>query len=361
MQGLIDFSGTLSGAISGEGGGGDVPVITATATVDNNTGTPECSVTRTGTDENPNFNFAFKNIKGATGATGANGQNGSNGVDGISPTVEIDSITGGTRVTISDAEHPSGQTFDVMNGQNGQNGSDGINGTNGISPTVSIATLSDPSGHAVTITDATHPSGQTFNVMDGERGQQGIQGIQGEKGDTGAGLPIGGNIGQIIQKSTVDNFATEWVNNSAGIQSFDNTNCEIISHSTTQLALEDLDAECYAINSSLTQKTTQTENITAEHNTSLNHNMDFKRVGVLVVATSYDSTSSQINSGVTVHTLKNVQVPYNQRIAYLQSSNNNVCKMLTAQNSGNDVILTADTNIPSGSYIMCAPLVISVS
>lgn len=254
MQGLIDFSGTLSGAISGEGGGGDVPVITATATVDNNTGTPECSVTRTGTDENPNFNFAFKNIKGATGATGANGQNGSNGVDGISPTVEIDSITGGTRVTISDATHPSGQTFDVMNGQNGQNGSDGINGTNGISPTVTISTLSDPSGHAVTITDATHPNGQTFNVYDGERGAQGIQGVQGEKGDTGAGLPNGGNIGQIIQKSTVDNFATEWVNNSAGIQSFDDTDCHIISHSTTQLALEDLDAECYAINASLTNK-----------------------------------------------------------------------------------------------------------
>lgn len=254
MQGLIDFSGTLSGAISGEGGGGDVPVITATATVDNNTGVPECNVTRTGSDTNPNFNFAFKNIKGATGATGANGQNGSDGVDGISPTIDIESITGGTRVTIADAEHPSGQTFDVMNGLNGQNGSDGINGTNGISPTVSISTLSDPSGHAVTITDATHPSGQTFNVMDGERGAQGIQGIQGEKGDTGAGLPIGGNIGQIIQKSTIDNFATEWVNNSAGIQSFDDTNCEIISHNTTQLALEDLDAECFSINASLTQK-----------------------------------------------------------------------------------------------------------
>ena len=286
MQGLIDFSGTLSGAISGEGGGGDVPVITATATVDNNTGTPECSVTRTGTDENPNFNFAFKNIKGATGATGANGQNGSDGVDGISPTVEIDSITGGTRVTISDAEHPSGQTFDVMNGQNGQNGSDGINGTNGISPTVTISTLSDPSGHAVTITDATHPSGQTFNVMDGERGQQGIQGIQGEKGDTGAGLPIGGNIGQIIQKATADNFATEWVNNSAGIQSFDDTNCEIISHSTTQLALEDLDAECYAINSSLAKKESDNYLFTISDGVQYTLNLPNLYRGVLFMTTS---------------------------------------------------------------------------
>lgn len=39
-----------------------------------------------------------------------------NGVVGVSPTVTITPITGGTRVTITDADHPQGQSFDVLNG-----------------------------------------------------------------------------------------------------------------------------------------------------------------------------------------------------------------------------------------------------
>ncbi|MBQ3989527.1 MAG: hypothetical protein II630_01685 [Bacteroidales bacterium] len=39
-----------------------------------------------------------------------------NVMDGDSPTVNITNITGGHRVTIVDASHPSGQTFDVMDG-----------------------------------------------------------------------------------------------------------------------------------------------------------------------------------------------------------------------------------------------------
>lgn len=39
-----------------------------------------------------------------------------NGVVGVSPEVTITPITGGTRVTITDADHPRGQSFDVMDG-----------------------------------------------------------------------------------------------------------------------------------------------------------------------------------------------------------------------------------------------------
>lgn len=42
--------------------------------------------------------------------------NGTNGTDGVSPAVTITTITGGHRVTITDADHPSGQSFDVMDG-----------------------------------------------------------------------------------------------------------------------------------------------------------------------------------------------------------------------------------------------------
>ena len=47
--------------------------------------------------------------------TGVNAE----GEDGVSPDVEIESITGGHRVTITDADHPSGQAFDVMDGEDG--------------------------------------------------------------------------------------------------------------------------------------------------------------------------------------------------------------------------------------------------
>jgi len=44
------------------------------------------------------------------------------GEDGYSPEVTITTITGGHRVTITDKDHPQGQTFDVMDGQGGGSG-----------------------------------------------------------------------------------------------------------------------------------------------------------------------------------------------------------------------------------------------
>ena len=66
-----------------DGANGVTPTITADATVSNTVGTPSCSVSKTGTDENPAFHFAFSNIKGETGATGAAGADGADGADGL--------------------------------------------------------------------------------------------------------------------------------------------------------------------------------------------------------------------------------------------------------------------------------------
>ena len=44
------------------------------------------------------------------------------GEDGISPTITIDDITGGHRLTITDAAHPQGVSIDVLNGTQGQTG-----------------------------------------------------------------------------------------------------------------------------------------------------------------------------------------------------------------------------------------------
>ena len=46
------------------------------------------------------------------------GDPGSPGTDGVSPAVAITTITGGHRVTITDKTHPTGQSFDVMDGSN---------------------------------------------------------------------------------------------------------------------------------------------------------------------------------------------------------------------------------------------------
>ena len=74
------------------------------------------TLTITYTDGN---GYTTSSIRGAQGAQGAPGQ------DGVSPEITVTDMTGGHRLTITDAEHPSGQTVDVMDGTNGTNGTDG--------------------------------------------------------------------------------------------------------------------------------------------------------------------------------------------------------------------------------------------
>ena len=66
---------------------------------------------------------------GKDGKDGADGTNGTNGTDGVSPTVSITDITGGHRISITDAGGTS--TADVMDGTNGANGKDGTDGKDG--------------------------------------------------------------------------------------------------------------------------------------------------------------------------------------------------------------------------------------
>ena len=99
------------------GAAGQAPTISMTATADaTSSPNPSVTVTKTGSDASPNFALAFSGLKGAKGDTGATGQNGQDGQDGVSPEVTIGTITGGHSVTITDADHPTGQTFNVMDG-----------------------------------------------------------------------------------------------------------------------------------------------------------------------------------------------------------------------------------------------------
>ena len=57
-----------------------------------------------------------------TGEDGQDGQDGQDGEDGISPTVTVDTITGGHRITITDVNGTI--SFDVMDGKDGKSGGD---------------------------------------------------------------------------------------------------------------------------------------------------------------------------------------------------------------------------------------------
>lgn len=66
-------------------------------------------------------------IPGVSGASGAPGAKGEDGDDGVSPAVTVAELPydtakpqGGTRVTITDKDHPTGQSFNVYNGIDGQ-------------------------------------------------------------------------------------------------------------------------------------------------------------------------------------------------------------------------------------------------
>ena len=153
--------------------------------------------------------------KGDPGADGAPGKDGEDGADGFSPTVSTVSISGGTRVTITDAEGE--HTFDVLNGKDGgeaatpeigengnwfingedtgkpSRGADGADGAkgdpgqdgkDGVSPTVETSSIEG--GTHVVITDAS--GAHEFDVMngaDGAPGADGTDGADGAKGDPG--------------------------------------------------------------------------------------------------------------------------------------------------------------------------------
>ena len=82
-------------------------------------------------------------------------------------------------------------------GAKGDDGAKGETGEAGFSPTVTITDI--PGGHRVTITDETHPTGQSFDVMDGSGG-----------GGFSGNVPAGGTKGQALVKKSGTDGDYEW-------------------------------------------------------------------------------------------------------------------------------------------------------
>ena len=76
----------------------------------------------------PYDGYFFNGVQWENAGPVSVGPPGPAGEDGVSPEMTIAQISGGHSVTITDAEHPSGQSFDVMDGEDGQPGTPGTPG-----------------------------------------------------------------------------------------------------------------------------------------------------------------------------------------------------------------------------------------
>lgn len=105
------------GLVTGDTGA--TPDITVTASIDDNVGTPEVTVTQTGTPEHPDIDFAFRNMKGETGETGA--------TPDITMTATVDDTTGTPAVKVTEGGTPEEPTFNLaFSGLKGETGERGI-------------------------------------------------------------------------------------------------------------------------------------------------------------------------------------------------------------------------------------------
>ena len=142
---------------------GVTPTITATASVDNNTGTPSVEVTKTGTNTEPTFSFAFSGLKGEKGDTGQKGDPGPEG--------------------------PPGEP--------GPKGEPGKDGTLGATPDITVMATVDETGGVPDVNVS--KSGTILNPifdfaftgLKGDKGDVGPQGEPGPKGKDGQEGPKG--------------------------------------------------------------------------------------------------------------------------------------------------------------------------
>ena len=99
---------------------------------------------------------------GTNGKDGADGKDGTNGIDGVSPAVSVSAVTGGHAVTITDKDHPNGQTFNVMDGKDGKDGQDGQDGDPGPQGPAG----QDGSDYVLTIADKQEIAQQAAQLVD---------------------------------------------------------------------------------------------------------------------------------------------------------------------------------------------------
>lgn len=111
------------------GGTAVTPNITATASVDDSGGTPAVTVTKTGTQAAPSFQFAFSGLRGADGAPGRDGRDGADGApgkdgkDGKDGVMTFDDLTPEQKASLKGDKGDPGEKGEK--GDPGEKGADG--------------------------------------------------------------------------------------------------------------------------------------------------------------------------------------------------------------------------------------------
>lgn len=217
-----------------EGGSSSTPNVNAAATVDSGTGTPSVDVVRTGTDLNPLFTFNFSNLKGATGAEGApgaQGPQGETGPQGPQGPIGPQGLTGATGP--QGPAGPQGETG--ATGPAGADGVDGAPGARGADFWRASSVLYNSGRYRAALSGLTGPTGDTPRVGDimfynyyyyvitdidatyaYAAARTSIQGPAGPQGSPGQGVPAGGTTGQVLSKTSNDDYSTAWVTPSGG-------------------------------------------------------------------------------------------------------------------------------------------------
>ena len=163
--------------------------------------------------------------QGEQGPKGDKGDTGAKGADANPLTATTATIADGTQVTISYTS--GGDPLAQFNVLNGAQGASGQKGADGISPIVELTEIHDSEypqgGWNVKITDAEHQSGQTFQIFNGIDGQgatvdliegNGIQ-IAHEEGTTNYTISVSANYALKSELPDVSDMATQTYTNNA--------------------------------------------------------------------------------------------------------------------------------------------------
>ena len=168
---------------------GSTPIVSATASVSNTTGEPSVKVTKSGTDDEPIFDFAFDNIKGEKGEQGKaftyddftpeqlkalKGEKGD--ISNISVTATSDDTSSDTpTVDVTKSGTITEPVFDfAFHGLKGQKGDTGEKGADGFTPTITENADNTDDSYKLDITN----SNGTITTPN-------LKGSKGNKGDDG--------------------------------------------------------------------------------------------------------------------------------------------------------------------------------